>query len=102
MRPRPLLSLLMETVDVRLELCLVDPPDASAADLDRRELARAHERVDLGNADAEVGRDVLQGEEARLNGGAAPPPPGTRFRAHPRKLAPPEPEILDLNPFAVV
>jgi hypothetical protein len=55
----PRLGLLMQTVDERLELFTVHPPHASSSYLDRRELARTDERVDLRNAHAQVGRDVL-------------------------------------------
>ena len=59
MLPGPRLRLLVEPVDERLELFSVDSPDAPAPDLDRGELARPDERVDLGNAHAQIGRDVL-------------------------------------------
>ena len=59
MRPRPFLGLLVEPFDVGLELSLVDAPHSPATDLDRGELARSHERVDLRDADAQVGGNVL-------------------------------------------
>ena len=59
MLPGPRLRLFVEPVDERLELLSVDPPDAPAPDLDRGELARPDEGVDLRNAHAQVGRDVL-------------------------------------------
>jgi hypothetical protein len=49
----------MQTVHEHLELFTVHPPHASSAYLDRGELARTDERVDLRNAHAQVGRDVL-------------------------------------------
>jgi hypothetical protein len=57
--PGPSLGLVVEPLDVGLELALVDPPDAAAPDLDGGELARPDERVDLGDAHAQVGGDVL-------------------------------------------
>jgi hypothetical protein len=59
MLPGPRLGLFVEPVDERLELLSVDSPDAAAPDLDRGELAGPDERVDLRNAHAQIGRDVL-------------------------------------------
>ena len=59
MLPGPRLGLFVEPVDERLELLAIDPPHATAPDLDRGELARPDERVDLRNAHAQIGRDVL-------------------------------------------
>ena len=59
MFPGPRLGLFVEPVDERLELLSVDPPDAPAPDLDRGELARSDESVDLRNAHAQIGRDIL-------------------------------------------
>ncbi len=67
MLPGPRLRLFVEPVDERLELLSVDPPDATAPDLDRGELARPDERVDLRNAHAQIGRDVVERQEARLD-----------------------------------
>ena len=67
MFPGPRLGLFVEPVDERLELLSVDPPDAPAPDLDRGELARSDESVDLGNAHAQIGRDIVERQEARLD-----------------------------------
>lgn len=55
----PRLGLLMELVYVNLELVAVDPPDPSPADLDRWQIARTDQGVDLGHAHVEVSRDLL-------------------------------------------
>lgn len=57
---------LVKTVDVGIELLSVDPPDTSPTDLDRGQLPRTNERVDLRHADVEIGRDILEGEEPRF------------------------------------
>ena len=67
MRFSPRLSLFVQFLDVGLELLPVDPPHAATADLDGRELARPHQRVDLGNADAQIGGDVFEREEPGLD-----------------------------------
>lgn len=64
---RPALGFLVEPLDVFLELASVDPPHPAAPDLDSGQLARTDQRVDLGDADAQVGGDVIQGEEARFD-----------------------------------
>ncbi len=56
---RPLLGFLMKPLDVLIQLVLVHSPDAAASDLDRRQLARPDQRIDLGNRDAQVGGHVL-------------------------------------------
>jgi hypothetical protein len=66
MLPGPRLGFFVEPVDERLELLSVDPPDAAAPDLDRGELARPDESVDLRNAHAQIGRDIVERQEARL------------------------------------
>jgi hypothetical protein len=62
----PLLGLLMEPLDIGLELPSIDPPDASAADLDRRKVARSDERIDLGHAHVEVIGDIFERHEPRF------------------------------------
>ena len=59
----PLVRLVMKPFDVRLELPAIDPPDASAADLDGWELARPDERIDLRNAHVEEVGNVLKCHE---------------------------------------
>lgn len=66
----PLSGLAMEPVDVGLELFDIDAPHAPAPDLDGRKLPGSHDRIDLGDADTEVGGDVFESEEARLDPGA--------------------------------
>lgn len=50
----PFGRLFFEVLQVRVELALVDPPHAAAPDLDGGEFAGANQRVDLGNADAQI------------------------------------------------
>ncbi len=63
---RPFLRLLVKLLDVRIQLIPVDAPNPSAPDLDGGKLTRTDERIDLGNAHAEKGRYILEGQEARL------------------------------------
>ena len=58
-------GLVVHPRDVALELVALDPPLAAAADLDRLELAVAHERVGLRRRDVEDLGDVGKGQEAR-------------------------------------
>ena len=67
MRLSPRLGLFVKSFDVVLELLAVDSPHASSTDLDRGEFSRTNQRVDLRNAHAQVGRNVLEREEARLD-----------------------------------
>lgn len=55
----PLLGFLVKPLDVLLQLPSVDAPYASAPDLDRRQLSGPHQRVHLGDADAQIDRHVL-------------------------------------------
>lgn len=99
---RPLLGLLMEALDVRLQLSLVHAPHASPADLDGGKLSGANQRVDLGDADAEVGGDVLERKKAGLDEGSVAVAMGAAPGAHAPKIAPSGHEILDLTLFALV
>lgn len=63
----PLLGFFMEALHIVVQLLTVHPPHAAAADLYRRQLSRTHERVDLGHADTQIGRHVIEGEKARLD-----------------------------------
>jgi hypothetical protein len=63
----PFVGFLVEALDVRLKLPSINPPDASSTDLDGGQLARAHERVDLGHADVEEVGNVFERHEARFN-----------------------------------
>jgi hypothetical protein len=67
----PCSGLLVEALDIGLELGAVDPPHSSAADLDRGKLPGADERVHLSHADVQIGRDVVEREETRLDRGDA-------------------------------
>jgi len=100
----PTLRFLVEALQVRVQLIAIDAPYAPAADLDRWKIARANERVHLGHADAEIGRDVLQGQKARFEPGRRRPgtPLRTLFRGHARTIAPGDREYLDLASFASV
>src|SRR5215218_4834908 len=66
---RPVGRLLVHALDVALELQAVHPPDAAPAELDRRQLAAADQRVDLGGADVEDRGHVLQRVEPGLDAG---------------------------------
>lgn len=63
----PSLGFLVQAIDVLLELLPVYTPDASPADLDRRQLARAHEGINLGHAHTEVFRHLVQSEKSRFD-----------------------------------
>lgn len=64
---RPSLGFLVKALHVLFELLAIHTPDAPAADLDRRQLAGAHERVHLRHAHGQIFRHVVQGEESRLD-----------------------------------
>ena len=99
---RPLLRFLVQSIDIGLELRLVDSPHAAAPDFDGRQFPRAHERVDLRDADAQVGGDVLERKETWLDGRLVPATSRAGFRAHAGKIAPSSGEHLDLSLFALV
>ena len=88
----------VQPLDVRLELVPIDPPHSSAADLDRRQVPRSNERIDLRNADAQVGRDIFEREEAGLDGPSAL----LVLLGHRANLSPASLGILDLKVFACV
>lgn len=52
-------------LDVLLELGTLDAPDPLGADLDGRHLSPALQRADLGAANRQLGRHVLDRQEAR-------------------------------------
>jgi hypothetical protein len=103
MLPGPRLGLFVEPVDERLELLAVHPPDATAPDLDRGELARPDESVDLRNAHAQIGRDIVERQEARLDLGPFRPlvPSGIPAR-HAPTIAAVDDGYMDLASFALV
>jgi hypothetical protein len=72
MKPRPLRCPFVQSIDVGVQLPLIDPPHPPSPELHGRELAGADQRVNLSHADAEVGRDVLEREKARLDPGSPP------------------------------
>ena len=69
---RPGTGLLMESRDIGLELLSIHTPDPPSADLYRREAAASDQRIDLGNAHAQIGSDVFEREKARLDPGRGP------------------------------
>lgn len=101
---RPGLGLLVKTVEVGVELIAIDPPYAPASQLDSRQITGTNERINLRDAHGEVGRNVLEGEEARLQrlGSGL----GAFGRAlcggHLPTIAPANDRYLDLFPFAAV
>ena len=103
MLPGPRLRLLVEPVDERLELLSVDPPHAPAPDLDRGELARPDERVDLRNAHAQIGRDVVERQEALLDLGLVSALVSSGIPAgHTPTIAAVDDGYMDLASFALV
>ena len=66
-RPRPFVGGLVEALDVGIQLPAIDPPDSTAPDLYRGKLPRAHQRVNLRDADVEVIGHVLERHEARFD-----------------------------------
>src|SRR5436190_18159853 len=79
-----LAGLLVGPGDVGLELLPLDPPLAATADLDRRQLSAADERVGPRRGDVEALGDVGELQEARLGhgGSLAPTPAGGRSVVH--------------------
>ena len=100
----PLLRVLMQSLQVGIELPPVHPPDPSAPDLDRGQITRADQGVDLWNAHAQVGRNVLQGHEARFYARRSRLRAlrRTLLRGHVGKIAPYDVESMDLFLFAPV
>lgn len=85
-------------LDVLLELGPLDPPNPLGADLDRWQLARLEEGVDLGSADGELVGHVVDREEAGSGvhaaifaGRAAHVQPVTPARAFVVRLPRPDP-----------
>src|SRR4029453_8453318 len=66
---RPVGGLLVHALDVGVELEAVHTPDAAPAQLDRRELAAADQRIDLGDPDVEDRGHILQRVEPGLDAG---------------------------------
>ena len=95
----PLFRLLVKPLDVGLELPSVHPPDPSAPDLDRGEVARSNKRVDLRNADAQVRGHIVEREETGLDGR---PPRRIVLLGHRAKLSPDCVRFINLDAFAYV
>ena len=84
MRTDPLFGLGVEAFEIGLELILVDTPDAPAPKFYRGQLMASHQRVDLRDADVEVGSDLFQSHEAGCDTG---PLAGVLRFAHSGSLA---------------
>lgn len=67
MRLGPRLGLFMESLQVGLELCPIYAPDPSSAKLDGGKVPGPYESVNLGHADVQVRRNVLEGQEPGLD-----------------------------------
>jgi hypothetical protein len=67
MSVNPLLGVAPKPVYIGVELPAIDPPNAAAPDLYPRQLIGPDQRVDLTDADCEIGGDVIKGEEAGLD-----------------------------------
>lgn len=98
---RPLLSLLVKTLHIGLELGAVDAPYAPSSDLDGRELSRPDQGVDLGHADGQVSRHIFQSEEPGLDVGSAVAGAGVGL-GHLVTIAPDRLGYLHLASFAAV
>src|SRR4029453_19397411 len=66
---RPVGGLLVHALDVGVELETVHTPHATPAQLDRRKLAAADQRIDLGDPDIEDRGHILQRVEPGLDAG---------------------------------
>lgn len=64
MSVNPLLGFAPEPVHISVELTTINSPDAATADLYPGQLIGADQRVDLTDADREVGRNVIEGKQA--------------------------------------
>ena len=100
MLSRPFAGFLVKAIDVGLELVAVHSPDASTADLDRRQLSGTDERVCLRDAHGKIGRHIFERHEARLH--ARFLSLRARFVAHLQKIAVGDDGYLALEPFALV
>ena len=64
---RPFVRIPVKPFDVGLELPAINSPNPAPSDLDRRKLARSHQRIHLGDAHVEVVRHVLESHESRFD-----------------------------------
>ena len=92
----PLLRFPVKAIDVLLELVAIHPPYTPAPDLYRGQGARAHQRINLGDTDAQIDRHIIKSEEAGFE---------DRFRrllglfVHEAKIAPDQVITVDLSVF---
>jgi len=70
MRSDPLFGLGVKVFEIGLELVLVDAPDAPAPKFYGGQLMASYQRVDLGDADVEIGGDLLQRHESGHDAGS--------------------------------
>lgn len=84
MRSDPLSGLGVEAFEIGLELVLVDAPDAPAPKFYGGQFMASYQRVDLGDADVEIGGDLLQRHESGHDAGSFA---GVSRAAHGRSLA---------------
>lgn len=98
----PLLGFLVEAFHVVLQLLAIDAPDPAASDLYRRQFAGANKRVHLGHADAEVGRHIVEGEEAGFDLDLAVTGGAIGVLGHRPKIAADHVGYLHLASFAAV
>ncbi len=63
----PLLGFAAEPIHIGVELTTVNSPDAATPDLYPGQLIGADQRVDLADAHRQVGRNVIEGEQAGLD-----------------------------------
>ena len=101
----PLLSVLMEFVEVGIQLIPIYPPHAPASQLDGGKAARADQGIDLRNAHAQIVGHVFEREESGLQGrlSCLLSALGSALRGgHRLKIAPARGRYLDLASFAPV
>ena len=102
MFPSPLVGFGVEPLDVGIELFAIDAPDPSSAYLHGRQLSRADQRVDLGNADVQIRRHVLECKKSRLDAGRPPTLVDFMRIGHGHTLATPARHFIGLGSFTAV
>lgn len=70
MRLSPRRRFLVQSNDVLLKGSAIDSPNPAPADLYRRQIARAHKGIRLGNAHIQIDRHILKREELGLYNGS--------------------------------
>ena len=68
MRSDPLSGLGMKAFEIGIEVVLVDAPDAPAPEFYGRQLVTSYQGVGLGDADVEIGGNLLQRHESGDDG----------------------------------